>query len=74
MGGGRRPSALRQALAFPADRGPSGDAGAEAAEPAAAGTVSSAALFGRRRELVIVHRGQTYRLRITRTDKLILTK
>jgi hemin uptake protein HemP len=31
-------------------------------------------LFGGRREIVIVHAGQEYRLRITRADKLILTK
>ena len=31
-------------------------------------------LFGSRREIVIEHRGQEYRLRITKTDKLILTK
>jgi len=36
--------------------------------------IASAALFQGRREVVILHRGQTYRLRITRADKLILTK
>jgi len=36
--------------------------------------VPSAALFQGRREIIIVHRGQEYRLRITRADKLILTK
>jgi hemin uptake protein HemP len=36
--------------------------------------VDSAALFERAREVVIVHRGQEYRLRITKSDKLILTK
>lgn len=36
--------------------------------------LSSARLFGGRREIVIVHRGQEYRLRITKADKLILTK
>ena len=36
--------------------------------------VESAALFERGREVVIVHRGQVYRLRITKSDKLILTK
>jgi len=34
----------------------------------------SAALFQGRREVIIVHHGQEYRLRITRADKLILTK
>jgi hemin uptake protein HemP len=36
--------------------------------------VSSADLFGNARELVIVHGAEEYRLRITRADKLILTK
>jgi len=31
-------------------------------------------LFRGRREVVIEFRGETYRLRITRNDKLILTK
>jgi hemin uptake protein HemP len=31
-------------------------------------------LFGGRRELVILHNGAHYRLRITANDKLILTK
>ena len=36
--------------------------------------VYTAALFRGDREIVIVHRGQEYRLRITKADKLILTK
>jgi hemin uptake protein HemP len=36
--------------------------------------VTSNLLFQGRREVVIVHHGQAYRLRITRADKLILTK
>ena len=36
--------------------------------------VTSAVLFQGQREVVIVHHGQAYRLRITRADKLILTK
>jgi len=31
-------------------------------------------LFRAEREILIVHRGEVYRLRITRADKLILTK
>ena len=31
-------------------------------------------LFGAHREIAIEYRGTTYRLRITRNDKLILTK
>lgn len=44
--------------------------------PAAAGTrrIYSTSLFRADREVVIVHQGQQYRLRITRADKLILTK
>ena len=36
--------------------------------------ISSTSLFHGRREIVIVHHGQEYRLRITKADKLILTK
>jgi hemin uptake protein HemP len=48
-------------------------------EPAAAGPrpprrVESGTLFQFDRELVIVHHGQEYRLRITKSGKLILTK
>jgi hemin uptake protein HemP len=44
------------------------------AEPMADRQVPSAALFQGRREIIIVHHGQEYRLRITRAGKLILTK
>ena len=36
--------------------------------------IPSASLFHGRREIVIVHHGREYRLRITKADKLILTK
>jgi hemin uptake protein HemP len=36
--------------------------------------IASTWLFHGRREIVIVHHGQEYRLRITKADKLILTK
>ena len=36
--------------------------------------IASADLFGGQNEVVIVHNGARYRLRITRQDKLILTK
>jgi hemin uptake protein HemP len=36
--------------------------------------IFSTALFRDDREVVIIHRGQEYRLRITKGDKLILTK
>ena len=42
--------------------------------PTGAPRVESALLFRGVKEIVIVHRGQEYRLRITRADKLILTK
>ena len=35
--------------------------------------VTSEALLGRRQELVIVHKGREYRLRLTQNGKLILT-
>jgi hemin uptake protein HemP len=43
-------------------------------EPAPVPRVESTTLFQLGRELVIVHHGQEYRLRITKSDKLILTK
>ena len=36
--------------------------------------IDVANLFAGKREVVIVHRGEEYRLRITRQEKLILTK
>jgi hemin uptake protein HemP len=51
-------------------------AAAQASRPATAipRQVSSIELLGREREVLIQHRGETYRLRLTRQDKLILTK
>lgn len=46
----------------------------EVVRPPAERRVSSGTLFGDDREVVIVHHGQMYRLRITKADKLILTK
>lgn len=42
--------------------------------PGEAMGIASQCLFRGRRELVIVHAGQSYRLTITRQNKLILTK
>ncbi|MCC6714335.1 MAG: hemin uptake protein HemP [Gammaproteobacteria bacterium] len=39
-----------------------------------AARIRSEELFGARREVHIEHRGEIYRLRVTRQDKLILTK
>ena len=36
--------------------------------------VDTRTLFGTRREVVLVHRGEPYRLRQTQSGKLILTK
>lgn len=36
--------------------------------------IPAALLFQGRQEILIVHKGETYRLRLTRNDKLILTK
>ena len=44
---------------------------AEKAEPL---TISSEALLGGRRQVVIVHGDERYRLLLTRSNKLILTK
>jgi len=47
----------------------------EAPAAARAGVrIASTELFRGRREIVILHRGQEYRLHITKADKLILTK
>lgn len=43
------------------------------ASPASLPKVASEALFGVGRELVITHNGRNYRLRVTRSGKLILT-
>lgn len=43
-------------------------------DPGGPRRLCSPALFRGGRELVIIHQGQEYRLRITRADKLILTK
>jgi len=51
------------------DRASSGGAG-----PPPRIRVASDAVFQGQREVVIVHGGQEYLLRITRSDKLILTK
>ncbi|CAM0997837.1 Hemin uptake protein HemP [Rhodanobacter sp. Root179] len=45
-----------------------------ATSPVAARRVSSHALLEGERELVIQHQGSEYHLRLTRNDKLILTK
>ena len=36
--------------------------------------IDTEVLLERAREIVIVHRGQEYHLRVTKSDKLILTK
>jgi hemin uptake protein HemP len=57
------------------DRPGEGPIAREAPTAARAGVrIASTELFGGRREIVIVHRGQEYRLHITKADKLILTK
>ncbi len=42
--------------------------------PKAARSLPSRSLFQGMREILIEHAGEVYRLRITRNDKLILTK
>ena len=46
---------------------------AEGAAPESPARVSSEALLGPRGELLIVHNGREYRLRLTQNGKLILT-
>jgi hemin uptake protein HemP len=52
---------------------PSLDAAASQASDARVERVESARLLGRARELVILHAGREYRLRVTQNGKLILT-
>ncbi len=47
---------------------------AQSSPPNGAQRIDSHRLFAGGRELVIDHAGQEYRLRLTRNDKLILTK
>jgi hemin uptake protein HemP len=51
-----------------------GQSAVNSSEPPEPRRIDSPTLFDRRREVVIVHQGQEYRLRITKADKLILTK
>lgn len=44
------------------------------AKPASPRVIDSADLFDDQDEVVVTHKGTPYRLRITRQDKLILTK
>ncbi|MBV5341125.1 MAG: hemin uptake protein HemP [Deltaproteobacteria bacterium] len=37
-------------------------------------TITSAELFGDQREIIILHAGEEYRLRVTSNNKLIMTK
>jgi hemin uptake protein HemP len=48
--------------------------GAQARPPCAPDTIAGAQLFNGRQEILIDHNGETYRLRITKNGKLILTK
>lgn len=57
-----------------ADRAPSDPAGGAPTSPLARRSVASDDLFQGLRELVILHRNEEYRLRITRAGTLILTK
>ena len=63
----------------PADRPTAADAKPQATRPASfpregPATLDTAALFGGRNEVRLLHRGQEYRLRVTKQGKLILTK
>ena len=66
-----QPAALSDA-APPPHASPAADAGASAAAPPL--EISSEALLGGRTEVWIRHRGEIYRLTLTRAGKLILHK
>ena len=53
---------------------PSGSSTDEAGRHEEVRRLDADAVFAGHREVVLVHRGQEYRLRITRANKLILTK
>jgi hemin uptake protein HemP len=53
---------------------PPGPAPGDEAAPSRCPCIDSASLFRGARELVISHNGERYSLRVTRNDKLILTK
>ncbi|WP_395679863.1 hemin uptake protein HemP [Dokdonella sp.] len=57
--------------ALPENTNPSG---VTSVAPPRAARISSGRLLAGQRELVIEHAGQEYHLRLTRNDKLILTK
>lgn len=57
------------------DPGASGRTGVQPGQPSPPeGGIPSAALLQGRREIVILHAGSLYRLRVTANNKLILTK
>ena len=64
-----RPTLVLRLPASPVSRVPS-----ISAMPTLPGQVDSGALLRGSREILIRHGGETYRLRHTRNDKLILTK
>ncbi|MFL4991943.1 MAG: hemin uptake protein HemP [Microvirga sp.] len=53
---------------------PSSPSDVKADRPTLAKEIDVASLVGSGREVVLVHRGERYRLRITASGKLILTK
>lgn len=46
----------------------------QSGQPSSTASISSESLFGQKQEVGILHHGELYRLRITRQNKLILTK
>ncbi|MDF2810423.1 MAG: hemP [Microvirga sp.] len=53
---------------------PSSHPAPKGGQSVAAEEIDVTTLIGARREVVLVHRGERYRLRVTANDKLILTK
>ena len=69
----KRPAAMMK-TDIPAYLAPPNDTSRSAQAPASPKSIDSVALLGARGEVRISHSGETYRLRRTRQDKLILTK
>jgi hemin uptake protein HemP len=67
---------MNQGNATPPEKSatPPGPVPRDGAAPSRCHCIDSASLFRGARELVITHNGERYSLRVTRNEKLILTK
>jgi len=64
---------MSQSHPAPKSESSNGAAASGATEAAAGVRISTGDLFGSAREIVLVHNGREYRLRITQQGKLLLT-